>query len=139
MGGDAAPEIVVRGAGIARERFPDVRFLMYGGGEAVADLVAADAALAEQTELREAPTVISPEAKASQALRSGRDSSMWRALDAVKRGEAAAAVSAGNTGALMAISKFVLRMPVGVSRPALASIMPTATGENVTLDLGAHL
>ena len=139
MGGDAAPEIVVRGAGIARERFPDVRFLIYGGGEAVAKLVASDAALAGQTELRDAPTFISAEAKASQALRTGRDSSMWRALDAVKQGEAAAAVSAGNTGALMAISKFVLRMPVGVSRPAMASILPTASGETVMLDLGANL
>lgn len=139
MGGDAAPEIVVAGAALARERFPDVRFLLYGGGDMVADLVAADTALSAQTEIRDAPSVISANAKASQALRSGRDSSMWRALDAVKQGEAAAAVSAGNTGALMAISKFVLRMPAGVSRPAMASIMPTATGETVMLDLGANL
>lgn len=139
MGGDAAPEIVVRGAGIARERFPDARFLIYGGGDAVANLVAEDAALSEQAELREAPTAISDDEKPSQALRSGRDSSMWRSLDAVKQGEAAASVSAGNTGALMAISKFVLRMPEGVDRPAMASIMPTSTGETVMLDLGANL
>lgn len=139
MGGDAAPEIVVRGAAIARERFPDVRFLLFGGGDDVATLLAEDEALAAQTELRDAPTVISADAKASQALRTGRDSSMWRALDSVKQGEADAAVSAGNTGALMAIAKFVLRTPAGVSRPAMASIMPTSTGETVMLDLGANL
>ena len=139
MGGDDAPDIVVRGAGIARERFPDARFLMFGGGDAVARLVEKDKALAAQTELREAPDVISADAKASQALRGGRQSSMWRALDAVKQGEAEAAVSAGNTGALMAISKFVLRTPAGVDRPAMASIMPTAVGETVMLDLGANL
>lgn len=139
MGGDAAPEIVVRGAAIARERFPDARFLIYGVGDEFKTLAGAEKSLAEDVELRDALTVVSDDDKASQALRSGRDSSMWRALDAVKQGEADAAVSAGNTGALMAISKFVLRMPVGVDRPAMASIMPTSTGETVMLDLGANL
>ena len=139
MGGDAAPEIVVCGAAIARERFPDTRFLIFGGGDRVRSLIAENKALAAQAEYRDASTVISADAKASHALRTGRDSSMWRALDAVKQGEATAAVSAGNTGALMAISKFVLRMPAGVDRPAMASIMPTATGETVMLDLGANL
>jgi glycerol-3-phosphate acyltransferase PlsX len=139
MGGDAAPEIVVAGAAIARERFPDARFLIFGGGDKVAELVAKDKLLVERSELREASTIISDDAKPSQALRSGRDSSMWRALDAVKQGEASAMVSAGNTGALMAISKFVLRMPMGVDRPAMASIMPTANGETVMLDLGANI
>ncbi|MGZ0186657.1 MAG: phosphate acyltransferase PlsX [Alphaproteobacteria bacterium] len=139
MGGDAAPEIVVAGAAIARERFPDARFLIFGGGDKVAELVAKDKLLVERSELREASTIISDDAKPSQALRSGRDSSMWCALDAVKQGEASAMVSAGNTGALMAISKFVLRMPMGVDRPAMASIMPTANGETVMLDLGANI
>lgn len=139
MGGDAAPDIVVRGAAIARERFPDARFLLFGSGDRVKELMAREAALAAQAEFREAPTVISADAKPSQALRTGRDSSMWRSLDAVKQGEADAAVSAGNTGALMAIAKFVLRTPAGVDRPAMASIMPTSSGETVMLDLGANL
>lgn len=139
MGGDAAPEIVVRGAAIARERFPDARFLLFGRGEDVEKLIAADKELAAQAEFREAPSVVSADAKPSQALRGGRDSSMWRALEAVKAGEADAAVSAGNTGALMAISKFVLRTPMGVDRPAMASILPTSKGESVMLDLGANL
>ncbi len=139
MGGDAAPEIVVRGAAIARERFPEARFLLYGRSEAVEELLAKETSLKDHAEFRAAPDVILADAKPSQALRSGRDSSMWGALDAVKQGEADAAVSAGNTGALMAISKFVLRMPVGVARPAMASIMPTSSGETVMLDLGANL
>jgi len=139
MGGDAAPEIVVRGAAIARERFPDARFLLFGVGDEVREMIAKEKTLADRAEFREAATVISADAKPSQALRGGRDSSMWQALEAVKNGEADAAVSAGNTGALMAISKFVLRTPIGVDRPAMASIMPTSTGETVMLDLGANL
>ena len=139
MGGDAAPDIVVWGAAIARERFPEANFILFGSGDRIRQLIAAEKTLANQVEFRETTTVISAEAKPSQALRTGRDSSMWRALDAVKRGEADAAVSAGNTGALMAIAKFVLRMPAGVDRPAMASIMPTSSGETVMLDLGANL
>ncbi|MEL0001582.1 MAG: phosphate acyltransferase PlsX [Rhodospirillales bacterium] len=139
MGGDQAPEIVIRGAAIAHERFPDVRFLAFGSGDILTKLVAKNKALSKAIELREAPTVISADAKPSQALRNGKESSMWRALEAVKEGEAQAAVSAGNTGALMAISKFLLRTPAGVDRPAMASILPTARGESVMLDLGANL
>ncbi|NJN19009.1 MAG: hypothetical protein HC822_23520, partial [Oscillochloris sp.] len=80
-------------------------------------------------------------AKPSQALRQGRGkSSMWMALDAVKRGEADAAVSAGNTGALMAVSKFVLRTLPGIDRPAIATVMPNRNdGYTTVLDLGANV
>jgi glycerol-3-phosphate acyltransferase PlsX len=139
MGGDKAPEIVIRGAAIALERFPDVRFLVFGAGETLTKLVAKDKVLSEAVELREASSVISADAKPSQALRNGKGSSMWSALEAVKQGEAQAAVSAGNTGALMAISKFLLRTPAGIDRPAMASILPTSKGETVMLDLGANL
>ena len=139
MGGDNAPGIVVGGAEIARERFPEARFLLFGDPAVLEPLVAKDKLLMEAVEIREAADSISADTKPSQALRNGRDSSMWQALNAVREGEADAAVSAGNTGALMAISKFVLRTPIGVDRPAMASIMPTANGESVMLDLGANL
>ena len=130
---------MTRWAAIARERFPEARFLLFGDPAVLEPLVAKDKLLMEAVEIREAADSISADTKPSQALRNGRDSSMWQALNAVREREADAAVSAGNTGALMAISKFVLRTPIGVDRPAMASIMPTANGESVMLDLGANL
>src|SRR5207253_10049425 len=78
--------------------------------------------------------------KPSQALRRGRKtSSMWLAIEAVKKGEADVAVSAGNTGALMAMARFCLRTLPGIDRPAIAAVWPTARGDSIVLDLGATI
>jgi len=139
MGGDAAPRIVVSGANIARERFPNVRFLMFGREAEVAPLLDKMDKLREVTTLVHTDSIIRSEDKPSGALRSGRQSSMRLAINSVQEGNAAGIVSAGNTGALMAMSKFVLKTLPGVNRPAIASFFPTMRGETVMLDLGANV
>src|SRR3546814_7294902 len=109
MGGDAAPQMVVRGAAIALERFPDVRFLMVGRESEVAPLLGSKKRLLAASDLRHTDDVVSSDAKPSVALRAGRNSSMRLAIDAVRDGDADCVVSAGNTGALMAMAKFVLK------------------------------
>lgn len=139
MGGDSAPEVVVQGLKIARERFPDVRYLLFGDEARVAPLLEAEPDVKAVCEIRHTPHSVSADAKPSQVLRTGRESSMWLAVDAVAKGEAAGVVSAGNTGALMAVSKFVLRTLPGIDRPAMAGFFPTERGESVMLDLGANV
>lgn len=139
MGGDKAPEMVIQGASLARERHPDVHYLMYGDEGLLKPLLKADPALANVSTIMHTDEVVKSEDKPSQALRRGRGSSMGLAIKAIKDGEANATVSAGNTGALMALSKFTLRTLPGISRPALVSLMPTLRGECVMLDLGANV
>ncbi len=139
MGGDRAPHIVVRGAELARERFPQVEFLMFGDEKQIAPLVDKYEGLKGVTTLRHCEGVILNEDKPSTALRGGRDSSMRHAIDAVSTGEAGAVISAGNTGALMAIAKFVLKTLPGIDRPAICGFFPTARGEAAMLDLGANV
>lgn len=139
MGGDKAPEVVVDGAELARERFPDVSFLMFGDRPIVEPLVAKHPKLAAVTEYRHTTEVVSAEDKPSVALRSARGSSMRLAIDAVGAGEASCVVSAGNTGALMAIAKFVLKTLPGIDRPAITTYYPTMRGESCMLDLGANV
>ena len=139
MGGDAAPKVVVRGASIALERFPEIRFLMFGREGEVAPLLKAKKALLAATVLHHTDDVVSSDAKPSVALRAGRKSSMRLAIDAVHDGKADCVVSAGNTGALMAMAKFVLKTLPGINRPAIASFFPTLRGESVMLDLGANV
>ncbi len=138
MGGDRAPDMVVEGIGIARKRFPDVRYLLFGSEERLWPLLDRAPDVAAVCTLRHTVGVIRNEDKPSQALRSGRDSSMWQAIQAVKVGEAAGVVSAGNTGALMAMAKIALRTLPGINRPAIATVLPTRVGEVVMLDLGAN-
>ncbi len=139
MGGDASPQIVIEGASIARERLPDVRFLIYGDETRIAPLVTKYPFLKNNCEIHHTDKFVSADEKPGQALRRGRESSMGLAIQAVKDGKAIAAVSAGNTGALMAMSKFMLRTMPGIDRPALASLLPTSCGESVMLDLGANV
>lgn len=139
MGGDRAPQVVVRGAELARERFPEARFLMFGAEDKIGPLLKKYDALAAVTTLRHTEGVISNEERPAVALRSGRDSSMRHAIDSVRSGDASAVVSAGNTGALLAISKFVLKTLPGIDRPAICGFFPTARGEAAMLDLGANL
>ena len=140
MGGDAGPAIVVPGAAIALTRRPDLRFLIYGRAAAIEPVLADHPRLAEASSIIDCEVAVQMDDKPSQALRKGRwKSSMWRAVQAVRDGEAAAAVSAGNTGALMAMSKFCLKMQPGISRPAIAAIWPTLKGESIVLDVGATI
>ena len=139
MGGDRAPEMVIKGANIARQRFPTVKFLFFGEERRVGPLLGRYSALRRTSEIRHTDKMVASDDKPSTALRAGRMSSMRLAIDAVQSGEAAAVVSAGNTGALMAMAKFVLRTLPGIDRPAIASFFPTLRGESVMLDLGANL
>jgi glycerol-3-phosphate acyltransferase PlsX len=139
MGGDKAPQSVLSGAALAIERHPGIQYLLFGDEDRLRPMLAKLPALAARAEIRHTAGVISPEEKPSQALRRGRDSSMRRSIDAVASGEAVGVVSGGNTGALMAMSKFVLRTLPGIDRPAIAGIFPTLTGEAVVLDLGANI
>lgn len=139
MGGDEAPDMVVDGAALSLERCPDVRFLLYGDAARLRPLVDAKPALARCCDIRHTDDVVGSGDKPSIALRQGRQSSMSLAIKAVRDGEAAGVVSAGNTGALMAIAKLALRTVPGISRPAIASYLPTLRGETVMLDLGANV
>lgn len=139
MGGDDAPDIVIEGAAQARERYPQAFYLFYGDEERLKPLVARHPLLASCSEIRHAPDVVTSEQKPSHALRQGRLSSMRLAINAVAQKEASCVVSAGNTGALMAMAKFVLKTMPGIDRPAIATLIPTQVGECVMLDLGANL
>lgn len=138
MGGDNAPQSVIDGISISLNRHPDVRFLLFGDEAQLNRLVAERPHLAAATTIRHAPDIVSNEERASIALRSGRQSSMRFAVNAVAEGEADCIVSAGNTGALMAMARFVLKMVPGIDRPAIASFFPTMRGRSVLLDLGAN-
>ncbi|MFZ2804355.1 MAG: phosphate acyltransferase PlsX, partial [Patescibacteria group bacterium] len=139
MGGDAAPDMVVEGVRMAHERLPHVRYLMYGDAARIEPLLARFPEIRGVCTVHHTEESVSMEAKPSQVLRNGRKSSMWLAVEAVQKGEAAGIVSAGNTGALMAVSKFVLRMLPGIDRPAIAGMFPTVKGETLMLDLGANV
>ena len=139
MGGDAAPDAVVEGAALALVRHPGVRFLLFGDQDQINPLIAARPSLSGAVVLHHTPNRVGAEDKPSQALRHGRNTSMWLAVDAVHRGAAQVVVSGGNTGALMAMAKFLLGTMDGIKRPALASIWPTQRGQSVVLDLGANI
>ncbi|MDH5410052.1 MAG: phosphate acyltransferase PlsX [Alphaproteobacteria bacterium] len=139
MGGDAAPDMVVGGAALARRKLPHVHFLLFGDSVRLKALLAKHPVLADCVEIRHTDQVVKGDDKPSTALRGARESSMRKAIDAVKEGDAAAAVSAGNTGALMAMSKFVLKTIKGIDRPAIITAVPTAKGSCCILDLGANV
>ena len=139
MGGDRAPDVVVEGADIARERHPGTTFLLFGDPARLKPLVDRRKDLAKVLEIVPAEDAVTAEDKPSVALRRRRKSSMWLAVQAAAEGRADTVVSAGNTGALLAISMFAMRMVEGAHRPALASFLPTSRGEVVMLDLGANV
>lgn len=140
MGGDFGPPVVIPGAALALTRHPDMTFTLVGDTARIAPELDKFPALKAASRIVHSDVAIKMDDKPSQALRYGRRvSSMWMALDIVRQGEADACVSAGNTGALMAMAKFNLRMLPGVDRPAIAAIWPTLRGESVVLDLGASI
>jgi glycerol-3-phosphate acyltransferase PlsX len=140
MGGDHGASVVVPGAEVALRRHPQSEFVFYGDRAVVEPLLARHPVLKPVSRLVHTEVVVRMEDKPSQALRAGRwKSSMWLAIDAVKKGEADVAVSSGNTGALMAMAKFNLRTMAGIERPAIAALWPTLRGESVVLDVGATI
>jgi glycerol-3-phosphate acyltransferase PlsX len=140
MGGDHGPEVVVPGAAIALDRHPDSEFILFGDEAKIAPLVAQQKRLKNAVRIVHTDVAIAMDAKPSQALRQGRrNSSMWLSLDAVRKQNADVAISAGNTGALMAMAKFCLKTMPGIDRPAIAAIWPNLRGESVVLDLGASI
>jgi len=139
MGGDAGPAIVVSALLKTLQRHTDTRFILHGDEAQLNALVARHPKLAGRASVRHAPGRVTMEDKPSHILRRGKDTSMWHTIDCVKQGEADVAVSAGNTGALMAVSMFGLGIIEGISRPAIAVIWPTLKGQCVVLDVGANI
>lgn len=139
MGGDNAPLSVLRGAEMALERHPGIRFVLFGNRYILEPMLRDMPGLAATSQIVHTEVVIAGDDKPSLAVRRGRQSSMWLSIESVKEGKCCAVVSAGNTGALMAMSKLVLRTLPGISRPAIAALFPTLRGECVMLDLGANV
>ena len=139
MGGDGGPAVMVAGAARAHERRDDLCFLMFGDETLIKAELDRHPRLRTAAEIVHCADVISGSEKPSQAIRRAKTSSMGRAIAAVKSGDAQAALSAGNTGALMAMSKLALRTMPGIDRPALAALLPTlGANDLVMLDLGAN-
>ena len=139
MGGDGGPGVVVPGAALALERHPDLRFVFFGNRARIEAELAAHPALSSYASIVHTDIAVEMQDKPSQAVRRGRGSSMWLALEAVQKGEADCMVSAGNTGALMAMAKLCLRTMPGIERPAIAGQWPTISKPCIVLDLGANI
>lgn len=139
MGGDHGPEVVVPGAAISLQRHPELNFIFFGDEARIAAALEQSPSLKARSRIVHTALTVSMHDKPSQALRRGKGSSMWMALDAVRQGEAHVAVSAGNTGALMAMAKLILRPMSGIERPAIAALWPTIKAECIVLDVGANI
>lgn len=139
MGGDGGPAVIVAGAALARSRHPALEFMMFGDEALIAPEIAKHAGLKGAVEIAHSTDVITAQDKPSHAIRRAKTTSLGRAINAVKTGAAQAALSGGNTGAMMAMAKLSLRTMAGIDRPALAALLPTL-GETdlVMLDLGAN-
>lgn len=139
MGGDVGVEVMLAGAALAQARAPDLLFDLVGDSAAIEPVLSRHAALRTASKIVHCDDVISGSDKPAQAIRRAKTTSMGIAIDAVKQGRAGAAVSAGNTGALMAMAKLALRTMPGIDRPALAALLPSfGKTDYVMLDLGAN-
>lgn len=139
MGGDKAPDSVIQGADIASKNLNNIKFRIYGNKKKIMPVMARFPNLQDISKIIHTEDFISADEKPSAALRKGKNSSMYMAIDSVKNTEAHAIVSAGNTGALMAISKFILQTLPGIDRPAIGGLLPTMKGYCIMLDLGANI
>jgi glycerol-3-phosphate acyltransferase PlsX len=140
MGGDHGPSVVIPAVARALNELPEnICLLLHGDEAALAPQLARVPKAAGRVTIRHADKVIAMDEKPAQALRRGKGSSMWNAVESVREGEAAAAVSAGNTGALWAISRLILRMTADLDRPALVASIPTPRGVTTFLDVGANV
>ena len=138
MGGDDAPGMIVGGLEVAAERHPSASFLLVGDETRLAPLLAATRRAKLVCTIRHASEIVANDLKPTAALRL-RDSSLRLALDEVAAGRAKGVVSAGNTGAMLALAKIVIKTMAGIDRPAMAALSPSARGDVVMLDLGANL
>lgn len=141
MGGDLGPATVVAGIAYSAKKNPKIGFILHGPKSTLDPLVARRKTLAGRCEVRDAPDVVAMEDKPSQAMRQGRETSMWSALESVRNGEAPVCVSCGNTGALMLMSVIRLRKLPGIYRPAIAVLWPSQNPQkhNIMLDGGADI
>ena len=139
MGGDHGPSVVIPACVQALDAMPAARLLLHGDETAIRTELARHAGHTARIEIRHADRVIGMDEKPAQAMRRGKGTSMWNAVEAIREGRAVAAVSAGNTGALMAISKLILRMSADLDRPALVASIPHSTGLTTFLDVGANV
>lgn len=140
MGGDHGPTVVVQGVARSTKFLPpEVRFLLHGERDSLDQALARLPAVAARCDVRHTDQVVSMDAKPAHAMRRGKGTSMWNAVESVRAKEAHAAVSAGNTGALMAISRLLLRMTGDLDRPALVANWPTLSGITAVLDVGANV
>ncbi len=138
MGGDNAPQIVVEGAAQSKIRYPNLIFSFFGNKDKINPLIKSLEIL-KNSNVIHTDQIVDANDKPSIAVRKGKNSSMGMSLQLVKSGNADAIVSAGNTGALMAMSKLILRPMEGITRPAIAAYFPTIVGESCMLDLGANI
>jgi len=138
MGGDFGPSVTLPAASLAFKQNSNIRFVFYGHEGQITHYLEKHPELKSVSRIVHTDKVVSSHEKPSVALRTGKDSSMRLAIDAVKNGEAEGVVSAGNTGALMAIAKLVLRCLPGINRPAIGGVFPTKTDDIVMLDMGAN-
>ena len=141
MGGDHGPSVTVAGADLALRRFAgrDVRFLFHGDSARIEAELSKHPRVKAVASVRHSDRVIGGDEKASQAMRRGKGTSLWNTIEALRERTADAAISGGNTGALMAISKLILRMTGGLDRPAIVASWPTLRGITVVLDVGANI
>lgn len=141
MGGDRGPAAVVAGLSETVARIPEIAVVLHGDEAVLAPLLARHPELTGHVMLRHAPRVVTMDDKPAQVMRHGEGTSMWSTIESVRSGEAQAAVSCGNTGALMAVSMIRLRKLPGVNRPAIACLWPSRNpgGFNVMLDVGADV
>ncbi len=139
MGGDFGPVEIIPALDLVCHGRPDIFFLIFGDQTKINTYLSKCPVLKNCSEIRHTDKIVQNDEKPSAALRNSKGTSMRLAIEAVKSGEAAAVVSAGNTGALMAMAKMVLKTAPGVHRPAIASVMPGLEKDTVMLDLGANL
>lgn len=139
MGGDFGPEVVIPGAAISLSRHPNLRFKFFGDRVRIEAELRNCPELAACCEIIHTDAAIGMDEKPSQAVRQGRTSSMWLAIKSVADREADVVISAGNTGALMAMSKILLRPISEIERPAIAALWPTVRNECIVLDVGANI
>jgi glycerol-3-phosphate acyltransferase PlsX len=140
MSGDRGPETVVSAAAFIAEQHPNLQLILVGDRAMLETLIGRiPAAVRQRLSIQHASQVVTMDDPPAQALRSKKDSSMRVAIDLVKQGNAQACVSAGNTGALMATARFVLKMITGIDRPAICSALPAMQGHTFMMDLGANV
>ncbi len=139
MGGDFGPSVVIPAAARALQELPDVRLLLHGDEAAIRAELGRASGVAARADVRHTDRAVAMDEKPGQALRRGKGTSMWNAVEAIREGEAQVAVSAGNTGALWAISRLILRMIGDLERPALTASLPHAKGITTFLDVGANV